>query len=148
LSRTRCLLDVNVLIALTEPEHMHHRIVMKWFDAYGLDWGWCAFSEAGFLRITTNPRVGSHSLEESTNVLAGLAKRPGYRFWPITSGWISLVAPFASRVFGHQQITDAYLLGLAVKQDGVLVTLDKAIRTMAGPRYAKHVLVLESPVRH
>jgi toxin-antitoxin system PIN domain toxin len=143
LSKVKHLFDVNVLIALTEPEHMHHRLVMKWFGTPGLDWGLCAFSEAGFLRITTNPKVGSHSLGESTHVLAGLAKRPGHRFWPMTASWASLTAPFAERVFGHQQITDAYLLGLAVKEGGVLVTLDKAIRYMAGERYSKYVLVLE-----
>jgi uncharacterized protein len=76
-------------------------------------------------------------------LLAALAKRAGYRYWPLTAGWASLSAPFADRVFGHQQITDAYLLGLAVKENGVLVTLDKAIRYMAGPQYAKHLLVLE-----
>jgi hypothetical protein len=84
-----------------------------------------------------------HSLEEATGVLAGLMSYPGYRFWPIASGWTTLVAPFADRVFGHQQVTDAYLLGLAVKENGVLVTLDKAIRYMAWPKYTKHLLVLE-----
>ena len=58
-------------------------------------------------------------------------------------GWVSLAKPFQERLFGHQQITDAYLLGLAVRESGVLVTLDKAIRYMAGPKYAKHLLVLE-----
>jgi hypothetical protein len=139
------LLDVNVMIALADTQHIHHRVVMRWFGTGGFDWGLCAFSEAGFLRVTTNSRFGTHSLEEAAGVLTGLTRYPGYRFWPIASGWGSLVAPFAGRVFGHQQVTDAYLLGLAVKENGVLVTLDKAIRTMAGPRYEKHVLVLESP---
>jgi len=53
------------------------------------------------------------------------------------------VTPFADRLYGHQQISDAYLLGLAIQEDGVLVTLDKAIKHMAGPKYGKHVLVLE-----
>lgn len=144
MSKPRCLLDVNVLVALTEPEHLHHQAVTKWFETAGLDWGLCAFSEAGFLRVTTNPKVGSHSVQESTLVLAGFARHPGYRFWPITTGWADLAAPFRERVFGHQQITDAYLLGLAVKEDGVLVTMDKAIKYIAGPQYSNHVLVLES----
>jgi len=144
LHKPKYLLDVNVLIALAEPEHPHHETVMNWFETPGLDWGLCAFSEAGFLRVSTNPKVGFHTVRESTLVLAGLANRPGYRFWPITTGWADLAAPFRDRVFGYQQITDAYLLGLAVKGNGILVTLDKAIRYMAGPQYSKHVLVLES----
>jgi len=48
----------------------------------------------------------------------------------------------ANESFGHQQITDAYLLGLAIKQGGVLVTFDKAIQFLAGAEYGKNVLVL------
>jgi hypothetical protein len=59
-------------------------------------------------------------------------------------GWTALGAPFQHRVFGCQQITDAYLLGLAVKENGVLVTLDKAIKILAGPQHSKNVLVLEA----
>jgi uncharacterized protein len=144
LSKPRYLLDVNVLVALTEPEHPHHKTITKWFETPGLDWGLCAFSEAGFLRVTTNPKVGMHSVQESTLVLAALASIPGYRFWTITTGWADLASPFRERVFGHQQITDAYLLGLALKEGGVLVTMDKAIQFMAGTQYSKHVLVLGS----
>jgi predicted nucleic acid-binding protein len=143
LNKQRYLLDVNVLIALTELKHVHFGIAMKWFGAPGLDWGLCAFSEAGFLRVAMNPKLGSYSLEEATNVLTSLINRPGYRYWPIEANWTSITAPFKGRIFGHQQITDAYLLGLAVKEGGVLVTLDKAIRSMAGPNLSKHVLVLE-----
>jgi uncharacterized protein len=143
LSHTRHLLDVNLLIALTEPEHASYRTAWKWFDTPGLKWGLCAFSEAGYLRITSNLNIGGHSIAEAENVLAVLTKHPGYRYWPITAGWIELAAPFRERIWGHQQVTDAYLLGLAVKEGGVLVTLDKAMKHMAGPKYAKHVLVLE-----
>ena len=144
MSKGKYLLDVNVLIALADPDHMHHQRAMKWFDTPGLDWGVCAFTEAGFLRVSTNPKAGRHSVKEATEVLAALAKRPGYRYWPITESWASLVAPFRERIFGHRQVTDAYLLGLAVKEDGVLVTMDKGIEFLAGREYGRHVLVLES----
>jgi hypothetical protein len=143
LSKPKYLLDVNVLVALTEPEHVHHRTVTQWFDTPGLAWGLCAFTEAGFLRVATNPKVGAHSVEESTLVLATLARHPGYRFWSISASWETLVHPFQERIFGHQQITDAYLLGLAVNEDGILVTLDKAISYLAGAPFRKHVLLLE-----
>ena len=143
MSSQRYLLDVNVLIALVEPTHIHHRVVMKWFNTPGLDWGLCAFSEAGFLRVVTNPKAGSYTVEEATVLLAGLANHPGYWFWSVSAGWSIISEPFRDRVFGHQQITDAYLLGLAIQEHGVLVTLDKAIRFIAGERYSKNVLVLE-----
>jgi len=143
LAKPKYLLDVNVLIALTESDHVHHKTVTKWFDTPDLDWGMCAFSEAGFLRISTNPKVGKLTIEEATEILTSLANHSGYRFWPILAGWKSIAAPFFERIFGHNQITDAYLLGLAVEQNGVLVTLDKRLRYLAGPQYSQNVLVLE-----
>ena len=81
-------------------------------------------------------------------MLAALADHPGYRYWPITTSWTELTAPFRERVFGHQQIADACLLGLAIQANGILVTFDKAILAMAGPKYRKHVLVLASAPAH
>jgi toxin-antitoxin system PIN domain toxin len=140
--RLKYLLDVNVLIALTDLKHIHHRTAMQWFNTPGIDWGICAFSEAGFLCVAMNPRLGADSLDEAIAVLAALPRRPGYRYWPIKDDCPTLVGPFARTVFGPQQITDAYLLGLAVREEGVLVTFDKAIRHMAGARHSKNVLVL------
>lgn len=142
MSRTKHLLDINVLIALTDETHIHHSIVMEWIDRPELDWGVCAFTEAGFLRIVTNPRFGTHTIEEANEVLKELARQPGYRHWPVSDNWMALTAPFRERIVGHQQITDAFLLGLAVKEDGVLATMDKTILYMAGARLSHHVLML------
>jgi len=130
-------------MALTQPEHRYFETATEWFNTPGLDWGLCAFSEAGFLRLSANPNVGKLTVEDATAMLAALVKRPGYRFWPITADWASLAHPFSERVVGHQQITDAYLLGLAVKENAVLVTTDKAMRYMAGVRYRMNLLVLQ-----
>ena len=141
--KVKYLADVNVLIALLEEDHVHHKLVAQWFEASNEDeFGVCVFTEAGFLRVTTNPKAGSRSIEGALEALESLDNHAGYRFWPMTEGWASLVKPFLERVHGHQQITDACLLGLAVKEGGVLVTLDKGIRYMAGTRYRENVLVL------
>ena len=66
-----------------------------------------------------------------------------YSYWEIRESWVSLTAPFSARISGHQQITDAYLLGLAIKESGALVTFDKAIKYMAGPQFADNLLILE-----
>jgi len=143
LSRQKHLLDVNVVFALSDTDHQHHARVMQWLQTPGLDWGLCALSEAGFLRVSINPTVGKLTRAQSTALLASMALHPGYRYWPICVEWASLAAPIQERVFGHQQITDAYLLGLAIKENGLLVTLDKAIKSLAGPKYSSNVLVLE-----
>lgn len=142
----RNLLDVNVLIALADQRHDQHQIARNWFSGSGKDiWGICPLTEAGFLRVTTNPaiRPGPHTIERASAILQSLRALPGYRYWEIRDSWVTLTAPFAARISGHQQVTDAYLLGLAIKEDGVLVTFDKGIRFMAGPQYSRNVLVLQ-----
>ena len=143
LSSVRYLLDVNVLIALTDSEHVHHELVMGWFEHSGRpDWGLCALTEAGFVRVAVNPKVGSRTVAQATALLSRLASDPGCRFWPISDGWAKLAAPFSQRIFGHRQINDALRLGLAITQKGVLVTMDKGIAYMAGAEYRHNVLVL------
>jgi uncharacterized protein len=142
-STTRHLLDVNVLVALLDETHIHHLRVKHWFATDGLDWGICALTEMGFVRLITNPKLPyAESMESARLALTDLATLPGYRFWPVSASWASLTMPFRTRIFGHQQITDAVLLGLAIQEGGVLVTMDKAIQHMAGPHLNRHVLVL------
>jgi toxin-antitoxin system PIN domain toxin len=137
---------VNVLIALLEPGHGFFQKAQQWFRSSGKDnWGVCPLTEIGFVRITTNPSFfpGPRTHEEATSILAKLADRPGYRYWPITESWTSLTSAFADRITGHQQVTDAYLLGLAIKENGVLVTFDRGIKYMAGAEFRDNLLVLE-----
>ena len=147
-SSARYLLDLNALIALVDVDHVHYRSIQRWFDATGNeDWGLCPLTEAGFVRVTTNPAYCgvTRTIAQATAMLAELASHPGCRYWPMTESWSSLTAPFVSRIFGHQQITDAYLLGLAIKNDAALATLDKAVPFMAGQKYQQHVCLLEQP---
>ena len=144
----RNLLDLNVLIALTNTEHIHRQKAVHWFLSTGKDnWGVCPLTEAGFIRITTNPAMqGTITLGRAIAILQSLRAHPGYDYWPITDteSWVAVTAHFAARISGHQQITDAYLLGLAIKEDGVLVTFDRGIKYMAGTEFSRNVLVLES----
>lgn len=140
----RYLLDVNVFVALIATTHVHHQLVKEWFNASrDLQWAICAFTEAGFIRTATAPRHGQLSMSEATTVLAQLAQHPGYHYLPITANWQTLCSPFFKRLYGTKQVTDAYLLGLAVREGLILVTLDKAIAHLAGER-RKHILILEA----
>jgi uncharacterized protein len=135
------LLDVNVLVALLDEDHIHHKTVLKWFYVPGRQWAICAFSEAGLLRHMTRPKTGGISMEEATAMVARLAQEPGYHYQSISADWQTLCGPFFQRLFGYKQITDAYLLGLAVYEGAVLVTFDKGVLRLAGD-HGKHVLVL------
>ena len=138
------LLDVNVLYALTARNHIHHPLVEEWFYASAdLHWAICPFTEAGFLRNATAPRAGQIELVEASAILKNLARHPGYRYLPITEDWHTLCGPFFKRLFGAKHVTDAYLLGLAVRNGMVLVTMDKGIVYLAGSEFGKHVLLLQ-----
>ena len=80
---------------------------------------------------------------QATNIVRSFSNDPNFTYWPIRTSWTSLAEPFQGRLYGHQQVTDGFLLGLAIKENGVLVTLDNAIGHLAGPKYSRHLLVLE-----
>ncbi|WP_049781044.1 TA system VapC family ribonuclease toxin [Terriglobus saanensis] len=143
MSKAEYLLDVNVFVALLSEDHTHHQLVTAWFNTPSLLWAICPFTEAGFLRNATAPRPGQITMTEATAVLARMAQVPGYHYLPITADWRSLCSPFSTRLYGTKQVTDAYLLGLAVREDLVLVTMDKGILHLAGNEYSAHVLLLE-----
>lgn len=128
------LLDVNVLVALFHAGHVHHEIAHDWF-AGNAESGWasCPVTESGLLRILGNPaRVGEHlplpKLFESLDRFCGHST---HTFWP------DALSVRDERVFnvdairGHQQLTDVYLLGLAVKNRGRFVTLDQGVSLAA-----------------
>ncbi len=137
------LLDVNVVLALLDQAHVHNSKADEWFDTLGLRWALCAFTEAGVLRFFTRPKTGGMSMEQVTAMLEELRQQPGYHYQPVTGDWQALTKPFFKRVHGHNQVTDAYLLGLAVREGLVLTTFDKGLLHLAG-EHERHVLVLEA----
>jgi toxin-antitoxin system PIN domain toxin len=144
----KSLLDLNVLIALTDPQHLHHQKAWNWFTSSGREnWAICPLTEMGFLRVTTNPvfRPGPRTMQHAIAILHTLKGYPGYCYWGIdkSDSWVTLTARFAARILGHQQVTDAYLLGIAIKENAVLVTFDRGIKYMAGTEFSRNVLILE-----
>ena len=82
-------------------------------------------------------------MEQGTAMLDRLKRRPGYYYQPITADWQTLIQPFSKRLHRHHQITDAYLLGLALQEGSILTTFDKTLLHLAG-EHKNHVLVLEA----
>ena len=139
------LLDVNVLVALILSGHRDHGVVTRWLAGIGeVAWGTCVLTEAALLKVMTNPQAGGQTMEVSRETLAIIARHPSHRFWPITQSCNSLTAPLAEHLFGHKQLIDAMVLGLAVSQNGVLVTMDRGMLHLAGARYRHNLLLLEA----
>jgi len=124
------LLDVNVLVALFDPDHVHHELAHNWFaDHHEQGWASCPTTENGFVRVLANPAYGAALSRPADLVtrLTRLRSSPHHQFWPdaVSPCDASLFRPALVR--GHRQVTDAYLLGLAVKMGGRLATFDRTI---------------------
>jgi toxin-antitoxin system PIN domain toxin len=142
---TTCLLDVNVLIALAHEDHDFHAKSRAWFrQEKARTWATCPFTEAGFVRVLSNPgyQDPSFDLADAVAMLASLRKLPGHRFWGADFGLEEAIVPVASRLFGHQQVTDVYLLSLAIRNHGKVVTFDRGLGFLAGEEFAERVIRL------
>jgi uncharacterized protein len=125
------LLDVNVLVALLWPNHMHHGAVIRWFGSNGdRKFATCPLTELGFTRLSCNPSaVGKAiTLSAALETLSGLSRMPNHRFLGETAALPALLAPIAAHVVGHRQVSDAYLIALARFHSAKLGTLDARIR--------------------
>jgi toxin-antitoxin system PIN domain toxin len=143
------LLDVNVLVALFNPDHVHHETAHDWFStARGGGWATCTVTEQGLLRILANPSYWSEF--ERT---AGLVKRlrqfcgsGNHHFWEQTVSLRDRTLFDLAHLSGHRQITDVYLLGLAHRRGGVLATFDRTIPLNAVIGATRESLAVVAPV--
>lgn len=129
----RALFDVNMLLALSDTEHIHHARAFAWWNDHR-DEGWasCPLTQNGFVRVLsgagyTRPR----SFADAMAQLGGQLALPSHVFWPDD---VSLADPAVfdhGRLLGPNQIADVYLLALAVKNGGRLVTFDRGIPSAA-----------------
>ena len=139
------LLDVNVLIALAWPTHVHHVPARRWFaDHHAEGWATTPVTEFGFVRVSSNPAAVGDALTpaEALTVLEQIRARPGH------NGWTDDLSPTDARyvdplrLVGHRQVTDAHLLALTRRHDGRLATLDRSIAGLAGDDAAARVAVI------
>lgn len=118
------LLDANVLLALTWPNHQHHGAAHDWFRSHARHgWASCAFTQVAFIRLSANPAYtpSAVSPREAALLLTELLQHKNHCFWPSPPA----VNPGVySRALGHQQVNDAYLVSVARKKNGRLVTFD------------------------
>ena len=127
---TAYLLDVNVLIALIDPAHVHHDTAHAWFKARGRrSWASCPLTENGVIRIVSHPKypncIGSPGL--AADVMARLCRLPGHVFWPDDISVLDNQYIDITRLLSSSQITDSYLLALARAHDGQLATFDNRL---------------------
>jgi hypothetical protein len=127
------LLDVNVLIALVDPVHIDHNRAHDWFSATAShSWATCPLTENGVLRILSSVRYPSpRSPAAIATSILQLQKIPGHTFWPDDITFLDPDRVDITRLVTTAQVTDSYLLALAVAHHGQLATFDRRLVTDA-----------------
>jgi uncharacterized protein len=142
----RALLDVNVLIALLDDAHVFSRRANEWLDAAPRRIATCPIVENGVIRIMSAPAYSAThraSPEQVADGLKALTKALDHEFWPDDASLLDESLFDFSRLHGHRQITDAYLLALAVRRGGALASFDAALPLSAVRGAAKrHLLAM------
>jgi toxin-antitoxin system PIN domain toxin len=142
---SRALLDVNVLLALLDSDHVDHLRSRRWLETE-IDNGWasCAVTQNGFVRIVSQPRYPSPiSPAQALDLLGHACATPHHEFWPCDVSVLDANTVDRERIHGPRQVTDAYLLALAVAHGGRFVTFDRSVVRSAVPRAtADHLVVL------
>jgi toxin-antitoxin system PIN domain toxin len=140
----RALLDVNVLIALLDSDHASHDSAIKWFAKHARE-GWASspITQNGCIRIMSNPGYPNPlPIQAVIDRLAEACQQDIHEFWPDE---VSLLDPHVvdtTRIHGPRQLTDIYLLALAVQHDGRLVTFDTGIPVTAVRRATTQKLLI------
>jgi toxin-antitoxin system PIN domain toxin len=140
----RALLDVNVLVALLDQQHVHHRRARNWLEGESTaGWASCAITQNGFVRIISRPGYPNPITAKAAIDLLNTATRTEYhQFWPCSVSLLDPDAVDASRIHSHRQVTDAYLLALAANAGGRFVTFDQSISLSAVHGASTHQLVV------
>lgn len=136
---------MNVLVALFDPGHLHHQAAHKWF-ARTREGGWATSpqTENGFVRVVSNPAYPGRrtTVADAVARLRRFAASGHHTPWPDDVSILREQVLDPSHLAGHGEITDAYLLALAVHHQGALATFDPSIRTSAVPGFRPEFLTV------
>ena len=146
---TPALLDVNVLLALFWPTHVHHAAANRWFRQNAASgWVTCPMTECGFVRISSNPRIiqGCLMPQQALQVLRNNLSHPHHIFWADDFSLKSTIDWPMDLLVSHRQVTDAYLLSLAIHKGGRLATLDRRMSSLLATDSPHHDALVLVPV--
>ncbi len=139
------LADVNFLLALFDGDHVFHEKTMRWWLDHNTEgWATCPLTQNGFVRIISQQKyTNALSVSAATDVLSRASSDVHHQFWADDTSLLDFAVFDHGKITGHRQITDAYLLSLAVKHNGRLVTFDGQV-PLSAVRGAKkqHLVIL------
>jgi uncharacterized protein len=140
------LLDVNVLIALAWPRHVHHHPATRWFsDSHSEGWATTPITESGFIRVSSNPRVFPDGVTpgQAAGLLTRMCAIPGHEFWLDSVSFAETPEEVLLHVHGSSTVTDAHLSLLCRSHAGTLATFDAQAARLAQALGGTSVLIPE-----
>jgi toxin-antitoxin system PIN domain toxin len=133
----RALLDINVLIALLDPDHAFHERAHQWWASNRKSgWSSCPLTENGTIRILSHSGYSSEECFTPGELIVRLqqfADQTDHEFWADDISFRDVKIFSAERIHRSRQLTDLYLLALAAKHKGKLATFDQGIALSAVP---------------
>lgn len=134
-----------MLLGLVDAQHGFFQAAHAWArSVHPLCWASCPLTENGYVRVRSQPSYPSPvSVTDARRQLARTIALTDHEFWADDISFLDDTVFRSKHLIGHRQITDAYLLALAVKRGGRLVTFDRGVpvEAVVGAR-AEHVVVL------
>ncbi|MBN2321696.1 MAG: VapC toxin family PIN domain ribonuclease [Acidobacteria bacterium] len=145
------LLDINVLVAIAWPNHIHHLPARKWFQKQKESgWATCPATENGFIRISSNPRIipEARSPREAALYLKDLISLKGHVFWEEEASILDNRFIPVEKIHTYRQVSDAHLLSLALRNEALLATFDRGILNLLpeGVKAEDHVCVISTDI--
>jgi toxin-antitoxin system PIN domain toxin len=141
----RALLDINVLIALLDSDHSLHDQARQWFGRNApRGWASCPITQNGCVRVMAHPAYpNAFPVRPVVERLREATRSPYHEFWPDEVSLLDPKVADSSRIHGPRQLTDLYLLALAVHRGGSFVTFDASM-TLGAIRGAekRHLVTL------
>ena len=131
------LLDVNVLVALAWPNHVHHAAARVWFDKHHRrGWATTPITESGFVRVSSNRAAIQTATTPAIaiEVLEAMTALDGHQFWADDLSGVTGGFGDTALVRSYRDVTDAHLLALAEARGGAVVSFDSRMTRLIGDR--------------
>ena len=129
--------DVNVLVAASRDDHVHHAVARRWLlGAVGNDASpFRVFPAvvAGFLRVSTNPRVFRQPMPiaDALGFIEALLAQPGVEMiGHAADEWPALRELCLAGNLSGNAVPDAWLAAAVANANEHLVTLDRGFRRL------------------
>jgi uncharacterized protein len=144
---TGFILDANALIALGWPKHEHHQQIQDWFKGHAKKgWSTTPFTQAAFVRVLSQPAFSNGAIgpREAAELLTRSTANRHHKFLAVDLQISEVIGICTGGLMGHRQVTDGYLLALAIKTNVKLVTFDSGLKQLLATERerAAHINVL------